>query len=217
LTNQAEKTERGKYRILPRCSARLATPCKQEDNKSKGSNLKILHYCNKLWKATPASYLVEVTDIHFSEDPKKSTSKRARAERRRDKLYKETNKNLNIRSGHLTLTKGASFAGRQGQLQASNTRNKYIKSSRQLSFGARSDNMAEDGGKTNLSEMKEEKAGRKSANITATPTRGTINAVTPNAKQQKKQEQDAPKKLQTDTKKGLKAYFGAGKRIPALS
>ncbi len=46
--------------------------------------------------------------------------------------------------------------------------------------------MAEDRGKINRTEMKEGgKAGRKSTDITATPTRGTINAVTPNAKQPK--------------------------------
>jgi hypothetical protein len=76
LTNQAKKMERDKYRFLPRCSARLATPREQEDNESKGSNFKILHYCNKFWKATPAGYLIKkVTDIHFSEDPNKGASK----------------------------------------------------------------------------------------------------------------------------------------------
>ncbi len=104
--------ERDKYRILPRCSARSAILRKQEDDKSKGSNLKILHYRNKLRKTTPTGYLVEVTAIHFSKDPNKSASKRARAARMRDKLYKETNKILNIRSVHLTRVKGASFTGR---------------------------------------------------------------------------------------------------------
>jgi hypothetical protein len=110
LTNQAKKTERDKYRISPRCSARLVISCKQEDNESKGSNLKILRYRNKFWKVTPAGYLVGVTDIHFSEDPSESAIKRARATRRSDKLYKETNKVLNIRSGHLTRAKGSYFA-----------------------------------------------------------------------------------------------------------
>ncbi len=69
--------------------------------------------------------------------------------------------------------------------------------------------MAEDGGKTNPTETKEEgKAGCKSANIMATPTRGTTKVVTLNVKQPKEQEQYAPEKLQTDTKKGLKVYFG---------
>ncbi len=78
--------------------------------------------------------------------------------------------------------------------------------------------MAEDGRKTNLTKTKEGgKASCKSANITATPTRGTINAVTPNAKQTKEQEQDSLKILGNNMKKGLKAYFGAGKRIPASS
>jgi hypothetical protein len=39
----------------------------------------------------------------------------------------------------------------------------------------------------------------------------------PNGKQTKEQEQEAPKKLQMDIKKGLEVYFGAGKRIPAPS
>jgi hypothetical protein len=98
LTNQAKKTDRDKGRILPRRSARLATP---HNNESKGSDLKILHYHNNFWKATPAGYLVEVTNIHFSEDPNKSTSKRARAAQRRDKFHRETKKILNIRSGQL--------------------------------------------------------------------------------------------------------------------
>ncbi len=56
--------------------------------------------------------------------------------------------------------------------------------------------MAEDGGKTNPTETTEGgKAGCKSANITATPARGITNVVTPNGKQLKEQEQDAPKKL----------------------
>jgi hypothetical protein len=78
--------------------------------------------------------------------------------------------------------------------------------------------MAEDGGKMNSTETTEGgKAGRKSANITASLTRGIPKAVTPNGKQPKEREQDAPKKLRTDMKKGLQAYFGAGKRIPAPS
>ena len=71
--------------------------------------------------------------------------------------------------------------------------------------------MAEDGGEMNPIEMKGRgKAGCKSTNITATPKRGTIMVVMPNGKQTKEQEQDAPKKLQTDTKKSLGAYFGIG-------
>jgi hypothetical protein len=76
LTNKAKKAEKDKYRILPRRSVRVATPRKQVDGKSKGSNLKIIYYCNKFWKATPAGYLIKkVTDIHFSEDPNKGASK----------------------------------------------------------------------------------------------------------------------------------------------
>jgi hypothetical protein len=85
LTNKAKKVERDKCRILPRCSVRVATPCKQVGGESKGSKLKVLHYCNNFWKATPAGYLIEITDIHFSEDLNESTSKRVRAARRRDK------------------------------------------------------------------------------------------------------------------------------------
>ncbi len=80
-----------KYRISPRCSARLATTNKQENNKSEGGDLKIPHYHNKFWKTTLAGYFIKVTDIHFSEDPSKSTSKRARAARRGDNIHKETN------------------------------------------------------------------------------------------------------------------------------
>ncbi len=78
--------------------------------------------------------------------------------------------------------------------------------------------MAEDGGTMNPIEMKGRgKTGRKSADIMATPKRGTIMEGMPNGKQTKEQEQEAPKKLQTDMKKGLEVYFGAGKRIPAPS
>jgi hypothetical protein len=54
----------------------------------------------------------------------------------------------------------------------------------------------------------------KSNDITATPMRMT---VTPNEKQQRKREQDAPKKLRTAMKKGLEDYFGKGKRAPVPS
>jgi hypothetical protein len=78
--------------------------------------------------------------------------------------------------------------------------------------------MAEDGGEMNLIEIKgREKTSCKSTNITATPKRGIIMAVMPNGKQMKEQEQEAPKKLQTNMKNGLEAYFGAGIRIPAPS
>jgi hypothetical protein len=58
------------------------------------------------------------------------------------------------------------------------------------------------------------KSARKSDDITATPMRMT---VTPNKKQQRKREQDAPKKMQTAMKKGLKDYFGKGKRASVPS
>ncbi len=67
----------------------------------------------------------------------------------------------------------------------------------------------------NLTDMSEGgKGARKSNDITATPMRMT---VTPNEKQQCKSEQDAPKKLHTAMKKGLKDYFGKGKRAPVPS
>jgi hypothetical protein len=86
---------------LPRHRARLATTNEQDD-KSKGSNFKILQYHNKFWKATPASYLIEFTAIHFSVHPNKSASKRARAATRGDNIHKETNQILNNICGHLT-------------------------------------------------------------------------------------------------------------------
>ncbi len=52
---------------------------------SKSSGLKLLHYHNKFWKATPTGYLIEVTNIYFLEDPNKITSKRARAASRKNK------------------------------------------------------------------------------------------------------------------------------------
>jgi hypothetical protein len=54
--------------------------------------------------------------------------------------------------------------------------------------------MAEDGGKMNPIDTKGRgKTGCKSANITATPKRGTIMVMMPNGKQTNKQEQEAPK------------------------
>jgi hypothetical protein len=94
LINQVKKPECDKYRILLRRSARLATPNKQEDDKSKSSDFKIIHYHNKFWKATLAGYLIKFTNIHFSEVPNKSMSKRARAARRGEKIHKETNQIL---------------------------------------------------------------------------------------------------------------------------
>ncbi len=70
---------------LAKMSARVATPREKENDASKGSDLKILHYHNKFWKATLAGYLIEVTNILFSENPNKSASKRARTAKRRDK------------------------------------------------------------------------------------------------------------------------------------
>ncbi len=62
--------------------------------------------------------------------------------------------------------------------------------------------------------MEREKAVRKSGEITETPARAT---VTPNGKQQNEREQDPPKKSQGDIKKGIKYYFGEGKRVLAPS
>jgi hypothetical protein len=89
LINQVKKTEHNKYRILPRCSARLTTTNKQVDDEIKGGNLKILHYHNKFWKTTPGSYLIKVTGIRFSEDFNESASKRARATRGGGKSIKK--------------------------------------------------------------------------------------------------------------------------------
>jgi hypothetical protein len=58
------------------------------------------------------------------------------------------------------------------------------------------------------------KDARKSDNITATQMRAE---VTPNAKQSRERQQEPPKKLRGDVKKGLKDYVGVGKRIPAPS
>jgi hypothetical protein len=81
--------------------------------------------------------------------------------------------------------------------------------------------MAEEGATSTLA--KEEKvedttergkAARKSDNITNTPARAK---VTPNGKQNREREQDPPKKSRGDIKKGIKDYFGKGKRVSALS
>jgi hypothetical protein len=109
--NQPSK-EIGKRQVhnLAKIQRKVSNTVRTRDDESKGIDLKILHYCNKFRRETPVGYLVEVTDIHFSEDPNKNASKRARAAQRRDKFHRKTNKILNIRSGHLTRAKGASLA-----------------------------------------------------------------------------------------------------------
>jgi hypothetical protein len=81
--------------------------------------------------------------------------------------------------------------------------------------GLRKYNMAEEGKATKLAEIMEVGRGAcKSNDISATLMR---KAVTPNNKQQSKREQEAPKKLRSAMKKGLKNYFGQGKRSPIPS
>ncbi len=75
--------------------------------------------------------------------------------------------------------------------------------------------MAEDRESTGAAETtKRGKGARKSADITATPMRAE---VTPNGKQGREHEQEAPKKSWGIVKKGLDDYFGKGKRIPTPS
>jgi hypothetical protein len=81
--------------------------------------------------------------------------------------------------------------------------------------------MAEEGATSTLAEEKKVedttergKAARKSDDITNTPARAK---VTPNGKQNREREQDPPKKSRGDIKKGIKDYFGKGKRVSAPS
>ncbi len=81
--------------------------------------------------------------------------------------------------------------------------------------------MAEEGATSTLAEeekvedtMERGKAARKSDDITDTPARAK---VTPNGKQNREREQDPPKKSRGDIKKGIKDYFGKGKRVSAPS
>ncbi len=81
--------------------------------------------------------------------------------------------------------------------------------------------MAEEGATLTLAEeekvedtMERGKAARKSDDITNTLARAK---VTPNGKQNRKREQDPPKKSRGDIKKGIKDYFGKGKRVSAPS
>ncbi len=57
-------------------------------------------------------------------------------------------------------------------------------------------------------------AARKSDDITDTLARAK---VTPNGKQNRERKQDPPKKSRGDIKKGIKDYFGKGKRVSAPS
>ncbi len=81
--------------------------------------------------------------------------------------------------------------------------------------------MAEEGATSTLAEeekvedtMVRGKAARKSNIITDTPARAK---VTPNGKQNRERKQDPPKKSRGDIKKGIKDYFGEGKRVSAPS
>jgi hypothetical protein len=81
--------------------------------------------------------------------------------------------------------------------------------------------MAEDGATLLLAEEEKVedtrergKAACKSDDITNTPARVK---VTPNGKQNREREQDPPKKSRRDIKKGIKDYFGKGKRVSAPS
>ncbi len=81
--------------------------------------------------------------------------------------------------------------------------------------------MAEEGATLTLAEeekveytMERGKATCKSNNIINTPARAT---VTPNGKQHRERKQDNPKKYRGDIKKGIKVYFGKGKRVSAPS
>ncbi len=80
---------------------------------------------------------------------------------------------------------------------------------------------AEEGATSTLAEedkvedtMERGKVACKSDNITDTPARAK---VTPNGKQNREREQDPPKKSRGDIKKGIKDYFGKGKRVSAPS
>ncbi len=61
------------------------------------------------------------------------------------------------------------------------------------------------------------KSSHKSVDIATTPMKIVASAVTPNKKQCNKRDQDAPKKSRSNMKKGLAAYFGAGKSVLAPS
>jgi hypothetical protein len=81
--------------------------------------------------------------------------------------------------------------------------------------GCGSNKMAKDRETTKIVDtMERGQDAHKSNDITATPMRAE---VTPNRKQCRECQQEPPKKLQGDVKKGLKDYFGVGKRIPAPS
>jgi hypothetical protein len=81
--------------------------------------------------------------------------------------------------------------------------------------------MAEEGATSTLAEeekvedtTEKGKAASKSDNITDTLARAK---VTPNGKQNRERKQDPPKKSRGDIKKGIKDYFGKGKRVSAPS
>jgi hypothetical protein len=66
----------------------------------------------------------------------------------------------------------------------------------------------------NMAEPRE-KLAQKSGDITETPVRNLLAAITPNAKKSSKREQDPPIKSRSMRKKGLLKFFGEGPRVPA--
>ena len=62
------------------------------------------------------------------------------------------------------------------------------------------------------------KSAQKSKNITETPARNLLVAITPNAKKASKREQDLLKKSSSMRKKGLLKFFGEGPcvRVPTM-
>jgi hypothetical protein len=96
VINQPSK-EDGKRQVqnLTKAQFKISNTKQTRRRQEQRQHFKILHYHNKFWKATPAGYLIKVTNIHFSENPNKSASKRARVARSGDKIHKETNQKLN--------------------------------------------------------------------------------------------------------------------------
>ncbi len=93
--------------------------------------------------------------------------------------------------------------------------------SRPLQLLLANNTMAEEGATSKIAEeekvedtMERRKAARKSNDITNTLARAK---VTSNGKQNREPEQDTPKKSQGEIKKGIKDYFGKGKRVSAAS
>jgi hypothetical protein len=79
---------------LPMTQQKISSKARETTQRNKKTKApKLIHYQDKFWKLSPASYIVEDQDTHFVTNPNTSASTHARRERKRE-LYIKANKKL---------------------------------------------------------------------------------------------------------------------------